>query len=213
MQHGKPEHPLVIPEADDERTIRQLTGILGKAWSLEPGREDVAALVQDSGKAAADVDARDTSSAVRQVCAGSLHVWLRLAEEYVSVRVVEYIATVLDQLRRLALFLLGSMLLTTALLSSYPFHPQSRVKLIFFVILLGTVVSVLTVMMQMSRDEVLSLIAKTSPGHITWSPRLVLSLVIFGVIPLLYLISTEFPTVGHAVTVWMDPVINVVRRM
>ena len=81
-------------------------------------------------------------------------------------------------------------------------------KLAFIALLLGTVIVLFLVMTQMSRDDVLSSITRTEPGKVSWDTTLVLNLVLFGVIPLLALVSSEFPSVRTFLFSWAEPMLR-----
>jgi hypothetical protein len=138
---------------------------------------------------------------------------MRRAEEYLAVEVFTYVQTILLNLRRLAFFLLLTLVLTVVGLSSYPFQPQSVVKGVFIVLTLVTVVAMFIVMTRMSRNVVLSRMNGTDPGKVSWDTSFVLNLVVFGALPLLALLSSEFPSVRTALFSWADPVVKMVARM
>ncbi len=133
---------------------------------------------------------------------------IRSAEEFMAVECVRYIESVLHDLRRLASYLLVSLLLSVALLSSFPFQPQDIVKLAFIALLLCTVVVLFLVMTQMSRDDVLSQITRSEIGKVSWDTTLVLNMVLFGAIPLLALLSSEFPDVRTFLFSWAEPMVR-----
>ena len=138
----------------------------------------------------------------------NIAVTMRTAEEFMAIECVRYVESVLHDLRLLASFLLISLLLSVALLSSYPFQPQGIVKLAFIGLLLSTVVVLFLVMTQMSRDDVLSAITRTDPGKVSWDTTMVLNLVVFGVIPMLALVSSEFPSVRTFLFSWAEPMVR-----
>jgi hypothetical protein len=138
---------------------------------------------------------------------------MRRAEEYLAVEVFAYVQTILLNLRRLAFFLLLTLVLTVLGLSSYPFQPQSVVKGVFIVLTLVTVVAMFIVMTRMSRNVVLSRMNGSDPGKVSWDTSFVLNLVVFGALPLLALLSSEFPSVRSALFSWADPMVKVVARM
>jgi len=138
---------------------------------------------------------------------------MRRAEEYLAVEVFAYVQTILLNLRRLAFFLLLTLVLTVLGLSSYPFQPQSVVKGVFIVLTLVTVVTMFIVMTRMSRNVVLSRMNGSDAGKVSWDTSFVLNMVVFGALPLLALLSAEFPSVRSALFSWADPVVKAVARM
>lgn len=134
--------------------------------------------------------------------------WSEAAEDFVAAQLVDYLDVVLQQFRRLAIFLFVSLLLTTLLVSGYPFHPQSLVKLVFLGVLAATVGSLLLVMTQMNTDATLSRIAGTDAGRITWDTPFVLNTLMVAVVPLLTLLSSEYPALRGFVFAWVGPLFS-----
>ena len=151
------------------------------------------------------IEQRPAAKAVRDA--------IRTAEEFMAVECVRYIESVLHDLRRLASYLLVSLLLSVALLSSFPFQPQGIVKLAFIALLLSTVVVLFLVMTQMSRDDVLSQITRSEIGKVSWDTTLVLNVVLFGAIPLLALLSSEFPSVRTFLFSWAEPMVRSIVKV
>ena len=205
----------------DEATAGQVTQnlldlfpILRALWRLEPTKAEVEAAVADLSKAGpADPEATmATSSKLRRTFSTPVRLWLRAAEEYTAVQAVEYIEWVTRHLRMLSLFLLLSLLLATVLFSTYPFLPQALVRLVFFFLLLATAGSILFVNAQMNRNELLSRIAHTEPGKLTWDTTFVINLITFGVVPLLTVLSSALPGLRSALFSWADPLLKVLAK-
>ncbi len=188
----------------DDSFLR-LNRILEKLWATEPDSGVVEEIRAEGLKKSPDVN---TSVLIRRAFPGGVRLWLRAAEEFAAVQVVDYIEWVLQALRTLAMFLFATLLLTTALISSYPFQPQGIVKLVFLFVLLGTVGGLLYVMSAMNRDEVLSLIANTDAGRLTWDRTFVLNALAIGLVPLLTLISSEVPALRTLLFAWVQPVLG-----
>lgn len=190
------------------RPYEALDWVLQRFWSQEPETPQIDALADEVKKGGALVP--DTGVIIRRSYPDRLRLWLRAAEEFAAVQVVDYVEWVLEQMRMLALFLFISLLLTTVLLSCYPFEPQSIVKAVFALILLGTVGALLYVMSDMSRNEVLSRIAKTDPGRVTWDRTFVVNAVLMGIVPLLALISSEVPQLRNVLFFWITPLLRTI---
>jgi hypothetical protein len=211
--------PILLPRSGRRALIDRFIGlhhILREMWRMEPMPEEVEKLIDGLGKEIergdAAAGATSTTLRIRLGFAGPVRLWLRAAEEYAASRMVEYIGWVIRQLRVLALFMLVSLLLTTMLVSSYPYQPQSLLRLILLLVLAGSVGSVVAVLVQTNRDEVLSRIARTEPGRVTWNGTFILNLFTFGVLPLLTLLSSEFPGLRVALFAWVQPVVNAVAK-
>jgi hypothetical protein len=215
--------PAVQPISLDRAGRRGLIGrfiglhhILRELWRMEPMPEELEKLIDGLGKEIERVDvaagATSTTVRIRRGFAGPVRLWLRAAEEYAASRMVEYIEWVIRHLRVLALFMLVSLLLTTMLVSSYPYQPQSLLRLILLLVLAGSVGSIVVVLVQTNRDEVLSRIVRTEPGRVTWNGTFIVNLFTFGVLPLLTLLSSEFPGLRVALFAWVQPLVNAVAK-
>ena len=127
--------------------------------------------------------------------------------------VVEWVEWVIHQLRNMATFLIVALILVNALLSSYPFQPQSALKAVFLGVTVITVGGLVFVLVQMNRNDVLSLITKTDPGRVTWSGPFALKLAVFILVPLGALLSTEFPSVREFLFSWVDPILRALGKV
>lgn len=186
-------------------SFARLNALLARFWAMEPDTEAAAQIREALKKAPSD---ENTTTLVRQAVPNLVRLWLRAAEEFAAVQVVDYIEWVLQQLRTLTLFLFVSLLLTIGLLASYPYQGQNLVTLVFLFVLIGTVGSVLYVMAALNRDDVLSLIAKTDPGRVNWDRSFIVNAFAIGVVPLLTLISSELP--DWNVFSFLTPVIHAI---
>lgn len=139
--------------------------------------------------------------------------WMRVAETFAAVYIVEYIEWVLRNLRYLAMFLLAALVITTLLLSSYPFMAQNLLRLVYFFIFIITVGSLVTMILQMERNAVLSHIAGTEPGGTSWTKgSLLANLALYGATPVLTMIGWEFPPVRDFLLSWIAPAMKMITQ-
>ena len=138
--------------------------------------------------------------------------WVTEAETLVALYVVEYVEWVFRHLRSLAIFLLGALLLTTLLLGSYPFQAQSLTQVVFLAEMLAAVVVLISILVQMNRDEVLSGVAGTTAGHITWNWSFVSNVLLYGATPVFTLISWEFPSIREVLFAWVTPAFHMLVK-
>ncbi|HET9465012.1 MAG TPA: hypothetical protein VFO71_05760, partial [Gemmatimonadales bacterium] len=108
--------------------------------------------------------------------------------------------------------LLVIVVLVTLLLSSYPFQPHSTIKVIFFGLVLLTAVSIVAALIRLNRDEVMSRVNKTAPGVTTWDTPFILNIALFGLVPLLAILSAEFPAIRSILFAWVEPLFRAVAR-
>lgn len=209
-----------IPGQHSRRAVRRgiafqrLYAVLDESWRLEPRSDEVGPAATEVARPGAGTppNALNTAATLRRTFPGTLGLWLREAEELAATEVVAYIEWVMRTLRRLALFLLASLLLTTALVSSYPFRPQSGVKGMFLIEALAVIGIVLFVLVQMNQEEVLSRIHQTDPGHVNWDRGFVINIALLVLLPLLSLLSSASPEVGDALFGWVDPVLRAISK-
>jgi hypothetical protein len=68
----------------------------------------------------------------------------------------------------------------------------------------------LRVFMQMDRNGVLSAIGGTDAGRVTLDRTFYSNLLTYGGIPVLGVVLTQFPAVGHVFGNWLGPLLRVV---
>jgi hypothetical protein len=78
---------------------------------------------------------------------------------------------------------------------------------LFLLVLLGS--GVVLVFMQMDRDQLLSRLAKTKPGHL--DSGFFMRVVSYGALPLLTVVASQFPVVGHFLFSWVQPALEALR--
>jgi hypothetical protein len=138
--------------------------------------------------------------------------WAEVAQEFAALYVVDYVAWVLRHVRYLALGLVVPLALTTALLASYPFEPETFVKTVFFSLMAASVVAVTAILVQINRDATVSRITGTTPGEVNWDARLVLNLLVVFAVPALTLLSSYFPQVGGVVGSVVAPALKALGK-
>ena len=131
----------------------------------------------------------------------------KLAALY-AVYVADYIDWVFQHLRYLASFMMIAMVLTSILLSSYSFHPQSVFRILTLVIMAVTVVVIVSAVVQMNRHPVLSAITNTPAGQLSWDTQLVSNLITYALVPLITVASTQLPQVREFLFSWVTPLLR-----
>lgn len=204
-----PQH---VADAQVVRASRLLTQILKRFWRARPipgslltGKPGEPQLLVRPGPD------QNTAEAYHRLVPDSLHLWLRLAEDFLAIQVVSYINRLFPHLRNgLLNVTIGFVLLLLALIV-YPFQPQRYMVLLSTVLLVVTGPTTMYVLAQMNRDEVLSRIAKSQPGKLTWDRAFISQVVIYGVLPLLSLIATQFPEVRGAAFSWIETALRTLK--
>lgn len=133
--------------------------------------------------------------------------WVGRAEELAATQLVNYLSQFFLQLRSLMLsgLVCSSLLLLAA--TCYPFHPE-RLLLVFLLGLVGAgVAAVMYVFVDMSRDETVSRVAKTTPGRLSLDSG-VLSPLVTYVLPTLGILTAQLSGTFR----WaLEPILRVVK--
>lgn len=131
----------------------------------------------------------------------------KLVDEVVAIELLLYVEWVLRHVRRLALFLVLAILLTTALVWSYPYQPQHMVQSVSLFIFVSAIVVLVWLVAMMNRNPPLSRLAVTDPG-LTWDRGLVMNLLVFGAGPLLAMLTTSSPSLRQILDDALKPVLS-----
>ena len=133
-------------------------------------------------------------------------------QELVALYVVDYVEWVVRHLRRLALYLIVCLTLTTVLLSSYPFTPASIIRVVFFATMGLAVLTIAVMLFQMNRNPTLSRINRTSVGEVTWDRQFIINLLLVTGVPLLSILTAEVPGVRDFLFSWVTPLLKAIGK-
>jgi hypothetical protein len=176
-----------------------MTNVLLPAWQRETDSL-IFDRTQDDGKAEGKKEGGETGS---PALADSVATYVLAAEEFFVLGYLGFIQNILGRIRTLILGCLFLFVAATLSVSSYPFDPLPVLGGMFLVLFLITGGTVVLVFGQMHRDATLSHITNTHPGEL--GGQFWVHLIIFGVGPLLGLLTTLFPSVTDFVTSWLQP--------
>jgi hypothetical protein len=136
----------------------------------------------------------------------SLSQSTQIAEEFVCLFYYNFIASIFLRMRTLLMSVAGMFVFLVLSFNSYPFEPQtSGQTLMVFVFILIVALAAL-VIAQMSRDTTLSHITNTTPGELGWD--FWVRITSFVALPLLSLLSAQFPQIGSFLFSWAQPALN-----
>jgi hypothetical protein len=133
----------------------------------------------------------------------------RFAEEFVCLFYFNFITSVFMRMRTLVMTVAGIYVLTLLSFSCYPFEPKAAfhtLTILLFLLIFGMVGFVFA---QMHRDATLSRITNTIPGELGldfW-----IRLFSFAAVPLLSLLTAQFPGIGGALFSWMQPALQALK--
>jgi hypothetical protein len=131
----------------------------------------------------------------------------KLAALY-AVYVADYIDWVFQHLRYLASFMMIAMVLTSILLSSYSFHPQSVFRILTLLIMGVAVLVIVSAVVQINRHPVLSAIMNPATGPSGWNPQMMSNLITYVLVPLITVASTQLPQVREFLFSWVTPLLR-----
>jgi hypothetical protein len=134
---------------------------------------------------------------------------IRAAEMFVCYTYLHFIVNLLERMRTLVLTVGGMYVLIMLSINSYPFEPRGilhSLMTLAFLIIFGFVVFIFA---QMHRDSTLSRISNTTPGEL--GADFWLKLAAFGALPLLSLLSAQFPGIGSFLFSWVQPALGALK--
>lgn len=136
--------------------------------------------------------------------------WLARVQDFVALEVTFYLSQFFVQLRNLALFLSFAPFLFLLAVTSYPFQPQ-RLWVLLAVLLIGLVtLSVIWIVIQIERNELVSRILKTTPNQISFRWGFISHLFLYA-IPLLGILGAMSSDMSDLMHSWMDPLLQLLK--
>jgi hypothetical protein len=150
-----------------------------------------------------DIDADGTDS---KEFGNDLQRWMMRAEEFVAMHVLLVVRELLSRLANVFFYIIVAVMLMVALQQSFPFQPRQELLGMAWVYVLSAVVLVLTIVVQMEHDDVLSAFASTRSGAMNWDVSLWAKVFMYGVIPIATVFAAQFPGIGSTLLEWLTPV-------
>ncbi len=181
---------------------RDLLKVLDHFWKGAP-------LVRDSAKKKEAIPVTKPTLRLYAEIGGDdkLGRWLRLAEDFIGIQVLQFLNYTFAHLRNLLGSVLVSLLLLLLAVTSYPFEPQKLLLTVLCMAIIAVVVFTVYVFVQVERDEILSRVAGTEPNRVTFNRSLVGSLFLYAALPLGALMATVFPPLGDLFS-FADPILK-----
>jgi len=132
-----------------------------------------------------------------------------LAEEFLAIRYLSLIRSVLANLRYLMIFVSLSFVLAIWAWNSYPFQPSQLGDLLFTGLLAVLGSGVIWVFAQMHRNAILSRITETRANELGWD--FYLRVISFGALPVITWLAYQFPDVGNILYKFLQPGAPVIK--
>ncbi len=134
---------------------------------------------------------------------------LVLKEEFVALRTLIYMRYVFRHLRVLLGFVVAGFILSVLSTSSYPFQGHRWIGAANAAVCLALGLGVVTVFAQMDRDAIMSRITDTKANEL--GRTFFLRVAQYGVLPLVTLLSSQFPEVNRLLFSWLQPAIDAIK--
>jgi hypothetical protein len=136
--------------------------------------------------------------------------WAVAAEDFVAMEIIRYLSQFIVQLRTLLTCLtFGSFLLVLAA-TVYPFSPQYQLLLFLTVVASGIALFILTFLIQLNRDELVSRITRSTPNRFTLDWTFLQSAATY-VLPILVGLMVQFPLVTSTLRSLLDPLFHIIK--
>jgi hypothetical protein len=180
---------------------------LADTWKARAAAPRVSAAVSATGAHVGLSAAGSAISGPGPAAAGIPHIaGIALKEELVAITIALAIRDALSRLAYNVLYIAVGTFLVFASHMLFPFQAKQRLLALIWVDIVMGVAVALTVLFLMEKDEVLSRMADTTPGRITWNRDTIVRVVVYGLVPLLTLFAAQFPEVGAQLLEWLKPI-------
>nr|MDP9121450.1 hypothetical protein [Acidobacteriota bacterium] len=130
-------------------------------------------------------------------------------DDFYAVRLVAYLRLAFTQLRYSLMGAMGTGLPMILAAATYGFQPKRLAMLLLWSTLGVASAVTLTIFVQMDRDRTLSAIAGTPAGQVTYSWSFVSNALTYGILPVVGLVSSQFPSVGRLFSSLLDPLVRI----
>jgi len=156
----------------------------------------------------APADGRRASEGSKPACEVSTEAY-EMASKYVVLQYAVFIGYALRHLQNLLLCCALSFTLLVLALHSFSFQaPQAISRFLILALAAGAVI-VIRVLAQIERNPVISRMSGTEEGQL--SKDFYLRVLTYGALPVLTVISTQFPAIARFITSWAQPTIEAMR--
>lgn len=174
-----------------------LSGVLVPYW-LEKRCTPVEADLPPSAIAAKEKHEGDGAEEAPASVVSGDPLYIRLAEEFLAIRYLSVIRSVLINLRQLMTFVSAAFVLAMIAWNSYPFEPRQWIDRAFtgLLVLLGS--CVIYVFAQMHRNAILSRITGTKANEL--GSDFYIRLITYGSVPVVTWLTSQFPEIGSSLS-------------
>jgi len=129
-----------------------------------------------------------------------------IEEEFVALVYVNFLQSVLLQMRTLVICAGGMYVLLLCSMSVYPFEPHLALQILSVTLLVVMAAAVGFVYKEMHRDAILGRLTSSTAGELGWD--FWLKFVSAGAIPVFSLLAVQFPEIGKFLFSWLEPALQ-----
>ena len=133
----------------------------------------------------------------------------QLREEVLALQYIDYIDYIIHQQRNLLLFSVSAFILSIVALHAYPFQAPRTIDTFITVVFISFAVGVVMVLVGAERDAILSRITKTEAG--TLSGSFYVKVAGYVGVPLVTVLSSQFPSWGRFLFSWVQPLLESIK--
>lgn len=134
---------------------------------------------------------------------------VQVAEEFVSYHYIAFIQNIVARMRTMTLSMIFLFVTACFAISFYPFVPRTEIAVWMVLNLFFIGAAVAYVYAGMERDEILSYIANSRPGQL--GTAFWIKLVGFLAVPVIGVLTTQFPSITDTVLQWLQPGLDAVK--
>jgi hypothetical protein len=132
-----------------------------------------------------------------------------MASEYVALQYAVFIGYALRHVRNLLLCSVLSFVLLVLALNSFSFQAPQAISRLMIVALAAGAIVVVRVLAQIERNPIVSRISGNEEGAL--GKDFYLRVLTYGALPVLTVLSTQFPSIGRFLTSWAEPTLDVLK--
>jgi len=154
---------------------------------------------KETAEAAKATDSVDVAGGTGQAADGEAATWMAT---------LSFIHEVLVAFLVMLLFQLTGLLLLFYAILSYPFEPSRFLTFYVGLLILVFSLSILWVVIRMSRNSVLSWTIHSRAHKLDWDRGMITGLLVFVVFPIGNLFVTLFPSISGTLMGWLEPLLK-----
>jgi hypothetical protein len=128
--------------------------------------------------------------------------------DFVALRMVAWLRYVFAHLRNCLAGAMAPALLLLIAVTTWAFEPKQLVSFGIWAAVLGAAAVTLWTFVEIDRNASLSVIGGTTPGKVSFDRSFFVNVFTYGVIPLVGVITTQFPYFGRLFAQWFNPLMR-----